>query len=75
MNIPFSPCAVLQFIRNERRLAVSRMERGEVMRRDHEEKEHLDKCVQCASIDSLYLQLWKDAKLGVDLYDEINRSL
>jgi hypothetical protein len=73
MNIPNTPCPTLKFIRAERMKAVARCEHSEVMRRDHEEREHLDKCIHCAaSIEPLYLQLWSNAKIGVDLYVTTN---
>ena len=67
--MPFTPCTILKFIRAERIKAVAKREHGEVMRRDREERGHLDKCVACAaSIEPLYLQLWNNAMIGVDVY-------
>lgn len=68
-SMPHTPCNVLQFIRDARIQAVRRSEHGEVIRREREEREHLDKCAQCAmNIQPLYLELWPDAMLGVDEY-------
>jgi hypothetical protein len=69
MTMPIEPCATLQFIRDERIKAVIKGEHGEVMRRNREETEHLEKCLTCAaSIIPLYQQLWSNAKIGVDIH-------
>jgi hypothetical protein len=74
--MPINPCYLLRFIRAERMKAVSKSEHGEVMRRDREEREHLEKCVKCAtSIEPLYLQLWPGVMLGVDVYAEHGSGL
>jgi hypothetical protein len=71
--MPIDPCPTLKFIRAERMKAVARREHGEVMRREQEEREHLEKCVTCAaSIKPLYLGLWSNAKIGIDVYATIN---
>lgn len=76
MNMPENPCYLLRFIRAERMKAVSKSEHGEVMRRDREEREHLEKCLTCAaSIQPLYLQLWPGAMLGMNVYTEHRSDL
>lgn len=74
MTMPIHPCRTLQFIRDERIKAVIKGEHGEVMRRNHEESEHLEKCMECAaSIQPLYFELWPNAKIGVDIYVTTNQ--
>lgn len=66
-------CAVIDHIRAARVSAVRRGEHAEVMRRLQEERAHLDKCATCAmNIQPLYLQLWTNAKIGVDVYDLVS---
>jgi len=62
-------CAVLFHIRYQRALAFVRSEYAEMDRRIEEEEKHIAKCPQCAAnVKPLYLELWSNAKIGVDIY-------
>lgn len=67
-------CRVLQFIHDELYKALHRGEMAEVTRRENEESKHLATCPICAATYSpLYLQLWSNAKIGVDTYVTTNQ--
>lgn len=66
-----NPCPTLEFIRAERIKAWRKNEHAEVMRRIREEDEHIAKCATCAmKTDPLYLQLWPNARIGIDTLSE-----
>jgi hypothetical protein len=61
-------CPLCEYIVAERLKAWAKREHHEIMRRLREEREHRERCIVCGPA-SLYLQLWTDAVIGVDVYE------
>jgi hypothetical protein len=63
-------CVILNHIRRQRGIAFARGEYAEVIRLLDEEEAHIAKCLQCAAnVTPLYLDLWNNARIGVQTYD------
>ena len=63
-------CSVLMHIRTKRRDAITRGETAAVETYTQHETEHLEKCLTCAlESHPLYLDLWNNSTIGVDVYD------
>jgi hypothetical protein len=62
-------CSVLMSIRYKRALAFACRSFAEFDFRVEEEEKHVEKCPLCrAQVKPLYLELWPNAKIGVDIY-------
>ena len=61
-------CIVYDDLQARKYMAHKRDEHHEVMRLQRETRDHLEKCAVCAGVTELYQQLWRGARVGVDIY-------